>query len=36
LRKKEEAWNETKQQYKKAMIDYKHKEGLEQEKELWL
>ncbi len=36
LKKKEEAWNEIEQQYYKAMIDYKHKEGLERKKELWL
>ncbi len=37
LKKNEETWNETKQQYCKIMIDYKHKkEGLEREKELQL
>ncbi len=35
LKKKEEAWNETEQQYYKIMIDYKHKkEGIEGENEL--
>lgn len=35
LKNKEEAWNETEQQYQKTMIDYRHKkEGWEMEKEL--
>ncbi len=35
IEKKEKDWNETKKQYQKIMIDYKHKkEGLEREKEL--
>jgi hypothetical protein len=35
LKNKEEAWNETEQQYQKTMIDYKHKkDGWEREKEL--
>ncbi len=37
IEKKEKDWNETKKQYQKIMIDYKHKkEGLEREKELQL
>ncbi len=36
LRKKEEAWNETKQ-HQTSLLKFKHKkEALEREKELWL